>query len=167
MNRHSSALIALGSNVGDSVGTIERAFAELQKVSDEPIRRSSLWRTTPVDCPPASPSFINAAVVLTANAAETPESLLGKLQALEKQFGRQPKRVINEARPLDLDLIAFGNVVRNSPGLILPHPRAHLRWFVLQPLSEIAPDYILPHQTQTIAELLASLSSAEIVTRVA
>jgi len=70
--------------------------------------------------------------------------LLQKLRALEKEFGRTSKKVLNEPRSLDLDLIAFGTETRNSPELILPHPRAHLRRFVLQPLGEIAPDFILP-----------------------
>ena len=96
---------------------------------------------------------------------ETPESLLEKLQELEREFGRKPKTVLNEPRPLDLDLIAFGDETRNGPELILPHPRAHRRRFVLQPLSEIAPDLILPGQGKTVAELLAELPSGEAVKR--
>jgi 2-amino-4-hydroxy-6-hydroxymethyldihydropteridine diphosphokinase len=83
--------------------------------------------------------------------------LLAKLQSLEKEFGRQPKKVLNEPRPLDLDLIAFGAEVRTTPMLTLPHPRAQLRRFVLQPLVEIAPGLILPGQTRTVAELLRTL----------
>ena len=85
--------------------------------------------------------------------------------ALEKEFGRAAKKILNEPRPLDLDLIAFGNETRNSPELILPHPRAHLRRFVLQPLSEIAPDLILPGQAKTVSQLLAELLDEETVTR--
>jgi 2-amino-4-hydroxy-6-hydroxymethyldihydropteridine diphosphokinase len=62
-------------------------------------------------------------------------------------------------------LIAFGSETRNSPELILPHPRAHLRKFVFQPLSEIAPDLILPGQGKTVSELLAGLPGDETVTR--
>jgi 2-amino-4-hydroxy-6-hydroxymethyldihydropteridine diphosphokinase len=65
-----------------------------------------------------------------------------------------------------LDLIAFGNEIRNSPELILPHPRAHLRRFVLQPLSEIAPDLVLPGQEKKVTELLAELPTDETVTRI-
>jgi 2-amino-4-hydroxy-6-hydroxymethyldihydropteridine diphosphokinase len=108
---------------------------------------------------------VNAVVGLVPRASETPESLLQKLRALEKEFRRPPKKVLNEPRPLDLDLIAFGTETRNSPELILPHPRAHLRRFVLQPLSEIAPDFILPGQSKTIFQLLAELPDEEIVTR--
>jgi 2-amino-4-hydroxy-6-hydroxymethyldihydropteridine diphosphokinase len=120
--------------------------------------RSSLWQSTPVDCPPGSPVFVNAAVGLMPRVGETPESLLAKLQALEKEFGRRPKQVLNEPRPLDLDLIAFGNETRATKALTLPHPRAHERRFVLQPLSEIAPGLILPGQTKTVAQCLAKLA---------
>jgi 2-amino-4-hydroxy-6-hydroxymethyldihydropteridine diphosphokinase len=95
--------------------------------------------------------------VFEPQPGETPETLLAKLQALEKQFGRTPKKVLNEARSLDLDLIAFGGEVRQTPQLLLPHPRAHLRRFVLAPLAELAPDLVLPGQPQTAATLLAVL----------
>jgi 2-amino-4-hydroxy-6-hydroxymethyldihydropteridine diphosphokinase len=87
----------------------------------------------------------------------TPETLHARLQALEKEFGRQPKAIMNEARPLDLDLIAFGKETRSSPILILPHPRACERRFVIEPLSEIAPDLVLPGQTRTVIEILSAL----------
>ena len=153
--------IALGSNLGNSREIILAALARLQKVSTTPILKSALWQTSPVNCPPDSPKFLNAVVALTPRPDETPESLLEKLQALEKELGRAPKKILNEPRPLDLDLIAFGNETRSSPALILPHPRARERRFVLQPLSEIAPDLILPGQTQTVAQLLASLRDRE------
>ena len=159
------AFVALGSNLGNSRQIILDAMARLQNFSSLPILKSSLWRTTPVNCPPGSPLFVNAVVGLTAMAGETPGSLLEKLRKLEREFGRLPKRVLNEPRTLDLDLIAFGAEIRNTPDLILPHPRAHLRRFVLQPLSEIAPDLILPMQSKTVLQLLAELASGEIVTR--
>jgi 2-amino-4-hydroxy-6-hydroxymethyldihydropteridine diphosphokinase len=109
---------------------------------------------------------VNAVVGLVPLPDETPESLLEKLQRVEKDFGRQPKKILNEPRPLDLDLIAFGNEIRASEKLTLPHPRAHERRFVLQPLSEIAPDLILPHQTKTVKQLLDSLATHEVVKRI-
>jgi 2-amino-4-hydroxy-6-hydroxymethyldihydropteridine diphosphokinase len=160
------AIVAFGSNLGDSRRIIQEAIARLQKCSDEPILKSSLWQTSPVNCPPDSPMFINAVVGLVPQKNETPESLLGKLRLLEKEFGPRPRIIPNEPRPLDLDLITFGLETRDTPELVLPHPRAHLRRFVLQPLNEIAPDLILPRQGKTVAQLLAELSSDEILKRI-
>jgi 2-amino-4-hydroxy-6-hydroxymethyldihydropteridine diphosphokinase len=140
-------------------------MARLQNISEKPVLKSSLWQTSPVNCPPGSPMFLNAVVALVPQKNETPESLLKKLRELEQEFGRAPKTVLNEARPLDLDLIAFGSEMRHSPELILPHPRAHERKFVLQPLSEIAPELILPGQGRTVADLLAKLPNDETVKR--
>jgi len=153
--------IALGGNLGDAQATVRDAMARLAAFSPTTLLCSSLWRSTPVDCPPGSPDFINAVVALAPLPHFTPESLLAELQTLEREFGRQPKKELNEARPLDLDLIAWGREVRNTPTLTLPHPRAHLRRFVLQPLSELAPDLVLPGQTRTVAELLTGLRTDE------
>lgn len=160
------AFVALGSNLGDSANILRRAFQKLQDLSVEPLARSSIWKTTPVDCPPGSPPFLNAVAALMPDLTETPEHLLSKLKALEVEFGRQPKTIANEPRPLDLDLIAFGLEVRESDLLTLPHPRAHLRRFVLEPLAEIAPEVILPNQQQTVRELLQQLKTDEQVVRV-
>lgn len=122
-----------------------------------------MWKSTPVDCPADSPEFINAAAELASIAGETPESFLWSLQQLEREIGRTPKKVLNEARVIDLDLIAFDDEVRNSPELTLPHPRAHLRKFVLAPLAEIAPELVLPGQKKTVRELLANLRTDEVV----
>ena len=159
------AFVALGSNLGDSRRIMLDAMARLQNISDRPLLKSSLWQTTPVNCPPNSPLFVNAVVGFAPQKNQTPESLLQKLRALEKEFGRPPKKVLNEPRPLDLDLIAFGEETRNAPDLVLSHPRAHLRRFVLQPLGEIAPDLILPGQCKTVLQLLAELVDEETVTR--
>jgi 2-amino-4-hydroxy-6-hydroxymethyldihydropteridine diphosphokinase len=161
----SLAIVALGSNLGDSRRVIREAIGRLQSLSDHPLRASSLWQTTPVDCPPGSPLFVNAVVALRPRAEETPESLLRKLKALEAEFGLRRDDLRNHPRVLDLDLIAFGPAVRSSAGLTLPHPRAGQRRFVLQPLSEIAPGLVLPGLNATVAELLARLETDEAVTR--
>lgn len=157
MNPPALAYIALGSNLGDSRQTVRGAMDRLQEHSTAPLLRSSLWQSAPVDCPPNSPPFINAVVGLAPRPDDAPESLLALLLSLERQFGRAPKIVMNEPRRLDLDLIAFGSSVRHLPQLELPHPRAHKRRFVLQPLNEIAPDLILPGQLKTVSQLLADL----------
>jgi len=159
------AYIALGSNVGDSPSILRRAMDQLEILSTKPLTRSSLWQTTPVDCPPGSPTFVNAVIALKTRPDENARSLLTKLLEMEKEFGRRPKKVINEPRRLDLDLIAYGTEVSSRSELILPHPRAHERRFVLQPLNEIAPNLILPGQRRTVAQLLAALVSKEITVR--
>jgi 2-amino-4-hydroxy-6-hydroxymethyldihydropteridine diphosphokinase len=165
LNLPGMAFVALGTNLGDRVETLQTAFQQLREISEYPMLKSSFWETTPVDCPPNSPMFLNAAVAITPKSGETPESLLAKLLQMEKKFGRRPKQVLNEPRPLDLDLIAFRDETRATPDLTLPHPRAHLRRFVLEPLAEIGPDLVLPGQARTVAELLAQLTSAENVRR--
>ncbi len=164
LNPESLCLISLGSNLGNPAANIQNAFDQLQKLSVAPIRKSSPWQSTPVDCPPGSPDFINAAVALEPLENETPETLLKKLQTLEIQFGRQPKTVLNEPRPLDLDLIAFKKEIRDSESLTLPHPRWHQRRFVLEPLNQIAPHAILLGQTKSVAQLLAGLDTDEALT---
>jgi 2-amino-4-hydroxy-6-hydroxymethyldihydropteridine diphosphokinase len=155
------AFIALGSNLGDSKQTVLQAMERLQEVSEFPLLRSSLWQSTPVDCPTGSPLFVNAVAGLLPRMMETPESLLERLQVFEEDFGRQTRKALNEPRHLDLDLIAFRQETRRSDNLTLPHPRAHLRRFVLQPLSEIAPELVLPRQILTVRQLLETLDSQE------
>jgi 2-amino-4-hydroxy-6-hydroxymethyldihydropteridine diphosphokinase len=147
--------IALGSNQGDSRTLFRQTFKCLAALSIDPPSASSLWETTPVDCPPGSPLFLNA--VVRIRCWSTPEQLLQQLQALERDMGRRPKTLMNEPRPIDLDIITFGDEIRNSPTLILPHPRAVIRRFVLEPLCELAPDLVLPSQTRTVQQLLRSL----------
>ena len=106
--------------------------------------------------------FVNAVVELAPFPGETPETLLLKLQALEKEFGRQLKKVVNEPRPLDLDLIAFGSEVRSTAELTLPHPRAHSRAFVLRPLAEIAPEFVLPGSGKTVTQLIKDLPTEQL-----
>jgi 2-amino-4-hydroxy-6-hydroxymethyldihydropteridine diphosphokinase len=161
LNPAQLAVVALGANLGDGRQAILEAMRRLAALSHQPLLRSSLWQTAPVDCPPGSPPFVNAIVAFVPRPAETPETLLAKLQVLEKEFGRRPKTVLNEPRPLDLDLIAFGGQTRSSATLNLPHPRAHQRRFVLQPLSEITPELLLPGQARTVAQLLQQLPPDE------
>jgi 2-amino-4-hydroxy-6-hydroxymethyldihydropteridine diphosphokinase len=160
-----TAYIALGSNQGDSVQIFTEAIRRLAEFSAQPLLRSSLWATSPVDCPSGSPDFVNAVVGLAPLPEETPESLLVRLQALEQEFGRKPKAVMNEPRPLDLDIIVFGNELRDSERLVLPHPRAHLRRFVLAPLAEIASELVLPGAEHKVSELLGALDSSEVIRR--
>lgn len=151
------AYIALGSNLGDSELILASVVPRLQALSTTPVMASRWIRTRPVNCPVGSPDFLNGVVAIRPMPGETPESLLGKLQGLETEFGRAPKKELNEPRPLDLDLIMFGSEQRATEKLTLPHPRAAEREFVLQPLAEIAPDLVFPGQDRNVVQLLESL----------
>ena len=158
------AYIALGANLGDPELTFACVVPRLQAYSTTPVITSRWMRSRPVNCPRGSPDFLNGVVAIRPFPGTTPEALLEKLQALEVEFGRTPKKELNEARPLDLDLIAFGNQQRNTPQLTLPHPRAAERDFVLRPLAEIAPDFVLPGQEKNVIELLTKLDSGSVRT---
>jgi 2-amino-4-hydroxy-6-hydroxymethyldihydropteridine diphosphokinase len=153
-------VVALGSNQGESANILKKAMERMEEISGGSMRRSSFWRTTPVECPPGSADFLNAVVAWRRGDGQTPGGLLEALQRLEREFGRRPKEVINEPRPLDLDLIVCGEELRNSDRLILPHPRAAERAFVLYPLAEILPDLVLPGQTRSVRELRDALAEA-------
>lgn len=157
--------VSLGSNLGDSQGVLLSAFDRLQAWSETPVVRSSLWRTSPVDCPPGSPPFVNAVALLRPASTVSAEQLLSAFQELEKEFGRGLKKQLNEPRPLDLDIIWFRWECRQEARLTLPHPRAHQRRFVLQPLAELLPQAIFPGQGKTVSDLLAGLHTHEQVVR--
>ncbi len=150
-------IVALGANLGNAVGTLVAAADALSSHAAGPLLRSPLYQTTPVDCPPGSPLFVNAVVAFHPSEGLTPELLLDAAQGLERQAGRRPKVLVNEARPLDVDLIDWGGEVRETPRLILPHPRAHLRRFVLAPLADLFPTYHLLGMDRTVAEVLKTL----------
>lgn len=157
-----AVFVGLGSNLGDARALFQAACDALRACARPgSLRRSSLWHTVPIDCPPGSPDFTNAVIAFLPQAGLTPEALLDRLQGLERDAGRRPKRVHNEARPLDLDLILFGSEQRETPRLTLPHPRAHLRRFVLGPLCELAPDLRPPGWANTAAFALAALPAQE------
>jgi 2-amino-4-hydroxy-6-hydroxymethyldihydropteridine diphosphokinase len=138
---------------------VRAAIAELAKWG--PHRESSLWRTEPLaerGSQEPQPWFVNAVVELRLLSEMDPHSLLARLHALERDFGRPLERVRwGEPRTLDLDLLLFDDLSLASATLVLPHPGLVSRRFVLAPLAEIAPDLVAPGQTRTIAQLLADL----------
>ncbi len=155
-------LIGIGSNRGDSRALVEAAFSALEAYAQtSTLRRSRLWRTSPVDCPPGSADFVNAAAAFEAREGLQPETLLPQLKRIERQFGRNTPAVRNAPRELDLDLLVFDNEVRNSAELTLPHPRAAQRRFVLAPAAEVSPQLIWPGGARTVSQLLEELMSDE------
>jgi 2-amino-4-hydroxy-6-hydroxymethyldihydropteridine diphosphokinase len=140
-------IIALGSNLGQSQQILETAVRDLnQTLPHRRLRVSSFLKSTPVDCPPGSPDFLNAVVAIdwfppVPDLHEAAEQLLLHLKAMERQAGRVRKTVLNEPRPLDLDIIHIEGYHHHSPSLIIPHPRATERSFVMDPIREIVPDF--------------------------
>ena len=97
--------------------------------------------------------------------AGLPQDLLEELKKIEAELGRPPERAPNHSRTIDLDLLYHGTRVLDEPQLELPHPRMHLRGFVLHPLAEIRPNLVLPGQTRTVGELSEELAHGPSVVR--
>ena len=151
--------IALGSNMADRHAELDLGIIFLRFLAvKNKVRESPRIRTVPVDCPPGSPPFLNSVAEFEIDTVVFPPlHLLATLQDFEIERGRSPLREINSPRPLDMDIIYYGVEQFDQMGLIIPHPRAHLRRFVLEPLSHLRPDLVLPGQTKTVRELLAGL----------
>ncbi|MDI9400444.1 MAG: 2-amino-4-hydroxy-6-hydroxymethyldihydropteridine diphosphokinase [Limisphaerales bacterium] len=132
--------VALGSNLGDCRSEIRLAFDFLKSLEPRGWSESSIWISSPVGCPPGSGDFHNAVAGLYLDMELSAMELLLRLQDYERQRGRISPAVPNSPRTIDLDILYFRNECRNDPELTLPHPRAVLRRFVMEPLAEIAPD---------------------------
>lgn len=152
--------IALGSNLGDRPGHLTFAIGRLRSHLAD-LRVSSFIETTPVGVGP-QPDFLNGAA--SGLFRGTPQELLDILLAIEADAGRVRPHP-GAARTLDLDLILFGVVILNQPGLVVPHPRFRERVFVLQPLAEVAPDMVDPVTGLTVKELLGRLQRTRSATR--
>jgi 2-amino-4-hydroxy-6-hydroxymethyldihydropteridine diphosphokinase len=155
--------IGIGSNLASSrfgppLATAAAALGALAARGIPVLRCSRWYASSPL---PASdqPDFVNA--VAEVKSTQEPTTLMAALHEIEAAFGRK-RSVVNAARVLDLDLLAMGRRVRdNSP--TLPHPRLHLRAFVLRPLAELAPDWRHPLLDRTASELLAALPPGQCV----
>jgi 2-amino-4-hydroxy-6-hydroxymethyldihydropteridine diphosphokinase len=151
------AAIALGSNMGDREANLRAALRGIRRLSDpaEPFLVSHFYITSPVNCPPDSNDFINAAVEISPRLEAI--DLMRALQAIEAAMGRPEIREMNSPRPIDLDMIYYGTLQIQTAELIIPHPRAAERRFVLAPLADIAPSFGIPGTAGTIQSQLAKL----------
>jgi 2-amino-4-hydroxy-6-hydroxymethyldihydropteridine diphosphokinase len=153
-------LIAVGANLQSRNGspplaTCVAATEALRGLPGLRVQAVSRWYATAAVPASDQPDYVNGVVRLAGDAE--PAWLLASLQRIEAQAGRV-RSVANAARSLDLDIIAIGDLVRDAPDPILPHPRAHQRAFVLRPLIDVAPEWRHPVLGRSAAELLAGLT---------
>lgn len=154
----STAYIALGSNLGQRLSHLRHAaFALEANPQIDVIACSRIYETAPVGGPAGQGAFLNAVLQLTTTL--TARALLDLMLAIELARGR--KRAVHwGARTLDLDLLLWGDEHIYEPGLIVPHPRLAERNFVLVPLCDLAPDFIMPGYQQTVKELTMQAGEA-------
>ena len=155
------AFIGIGSNLGNRIENCIRAVEEISNFA-RIISISSIYETEPVDRED-QPDFINCAIGIETSLS--PFDLLISLQSVENIIGRERIEKWGP-RKIDLDIIFYDNLLIETDELIIPHPRAHLRRFVLEPLFEIAPDFIHPNLKISVSELLSNLKDMRRVIKV-
>ncbi len=149
--------VALGSNLDDRLQNLRAARDRLFALHEDrgPFLCSRIFETDPVDCPPDSPPFLNAAIELACT--RPPLDLLAELQRIEQLLGRPRDHGFHAPRTIDLDILYYDNLAFRLPELTLPHPRISERAFVLAPLADVAPQKILPGLRESVAALFEKL----------
>ena len=158
-----NAYVSLGSNLGDRAGFLLLAVRGMLAAGLDVIRLSSIYETQPVEYT-EQPVFLNLAVELRGSTLPTPEQTLARLLRIEFALGRT-RDIRLGPRTIDLDLLLFKDEQRDTEFLTLPHPRLHLRRFVLVPLSELVPNLVHPVLQQSISDLLANCKDQSMVKR--
>jgi len=159
--------VALGSNIGDRLENLRatrKAIFDLTNVKP-PILSSAVYETEPVGCEPRAGKFLNAVVEFEYEG--DPARLLEQLIQIEEGLGRKRNHPQNVSRTIDIDLLYCGNQRINDERLQLPHPRLHLRTFVLRPLADIRPELVLLGENKTVSDLLADFKDCGAVVRFA
>ncbi len=150
------AWVALGSNLGEREQLLQSSLRAMDGIPGTQVERVSDFFETVAVGPGIQGKYLNAAVALRTTL--TPRRLLESLLNIEAMHGRRRHATVRwEARTLDLDLLMYGTATIREPGLCVPHPRMHQRFFVLEPLAQIAPEIVHPVINRTISELLGDL----------
>jgi 2-amino-4-hydroxy-6-hydroxymethyldihydropteridine diphosphokinase len=157
--------VALGSNLGDRLENLRAARRQIIEFDEvqPPVLSSGIYETEPVDCERGASKFLNAVVEFDYEGDLV--QLLEHLVRIEESLRRKRHHQKNVSRTIDIDLLYCGDRQIDNEQLQLPHPRMHLRKFVLQPLTDIRPDLILPGQRKTVADLLVQLKESSDVGR--
>ncbi|MDD6210246.1 MAG: 2-amino-4-hydroxy-6-hydroxymethyldihydropteridine diphosphokinase [Bacteroidales bacterium] len=151
--------LSLGSNLGDRKALLNEAVKEIEQELGMVFAQSSFYETEPWGFN-SDHFFLN--IVVGVRTGLKPSEILRRSKEIEKRMGRGPVvKGMYEDRPIDIDLLFYGKEIMHDTALILPHPRLHLRRFVLDPLNEIAPDFMHPELNKTIRELRNELLSEE------
>jgi 2-amino-4-hydroxy-6-hydroxymethyldihydropteridine diphosphokinase len=156
-----NAYVGLGSNLGDRAGNLLLAIRSMLDAGLEVNRLSQVYETEPVETF-AQPNYLNMVAELRGNDLHEPQEVMERLMQVEQSHGRT-REVAMAPRTIDLDLLLYGNEISSGDYLTLPHPRFHLRKFVLVPLAELAPGLVHPVLHKTIAELLESVTDSSAV----
>lgn len=156
-----TAFLLLGSNQGDRSALLDEATRRLAETAGLTLAAaSSTYATSPVDCPPGSPEFLNR--MLKMECTLGPLELLEVAQKIETDLGRTGKGT-NAPRPIDIDIILYGDRTMRTERLEIPHPRMRRRPFVLVPLAEVAPEAVDPATRCRFADLIPPDSLREVV----
>ena len=158
-----NAYISLGSNLGDRAGFLLLAVRGMLAAGLDVIRLSSIYETQPVEYT-EQPVFLNLVAELRGSTLPTPEQTLARLLRIEFALGRT-RDIRLGPRTIDLDLLLFKDEQRDTEFLTLPHPRLHLRRFVLVPLTELVPNLVHPVLQQSISDLVANCEDQSSVKR--
>jgi 2-amino-4-hydroxy-6-hydroxymethyldihydropteridine diphosphokinase len=153
--------VALGSNLGDRLNNLQAAREAILDVPNvkRPVFSSAIYETEPVGCEAGAGKFLNAVVEFDYEG--DPAILIEQLIRIEEALGRKREHPKNVSRTVDIDLLYCGNQRIDNERLQLPHPRIHLRKFVLKPLADIRPDLILPGRKKTVTELLSEVQRSD------
>jgi 2-amino-4-hydroxy-6-hydroxymethyldihydropteridine diphosphokinase len=151
-------ILSLGSNLGDRRANLVAAHDALAALAGTHIVvRAPIYETEPLDGPAGTGRMLYLNTVLILESRLEPETFSAAMHAIEARLGRVRGPERHAPRPIDIDLVAFGDIRRDTPTLRLPHPEAAHRRFVLQPLADVRPDLRLPGQSRTVRGLLATL----------